>query len=84
MIVEIAWNSLMAVIIFFCLFYPVGFVDNMTSDKTTRSFLVFLFMWQFMLLTSTLCHLAITWIGLPEIASSLTNFLWMMCILFCG
>ena len=83
-IVEITWNSLMAVFLFFCIFYPVQYVDAMTKDVAIRSFLVFLFMWQFMLLTSTLCHFAITWIGLAEIASSLTNFLWMMFILFCG
>ncbi|KAL2066710.1 hypothetical protein VTL71DRAFT_2782 [Oculimacula yallundae] len=83
-IVEIAWNSLMALLLFFCIFYPVRYVDNMASDVTVRSFLMFLFFWQFMLLTSTMCHLAITWISLAEIASSLTNFLWVMAILFCG
>lgn len=70
---------------YFCWYYPVGFVRNTTSDdQAIRGFLVFLFLLVYLLLTSTFAHLAITWIDLPETAGVLTSLLWMLCILFCG
>ncbi|KAK9242212.1 ATP-binding cassette transporter CGR1 [Lipomyces tetrasporus] len=60
-LVEAAWNTLMAMMIYFCWYYPVGFVSNTTSDdETVRGFLVFLFLWMFMLFTSTFSHFAVT------------------------
>jgi ABC-type multidrug transport system permease subunit len=75
----------MAVIIYFCWYYPVGFVQNTTSDdQQIRGFLVFLFLWMFMLFTSTFSHFAIVCIGSPEEAGVLATLLWMLCIAFCG
>ncbi|KAF1949243.1 multidrug resistance protein CDR1 [Byssothecium circinans] len=84
-LIELFWNTVMAVIMYFCWYYPVGFVRNTSpEDQTIRGFLVFLFLWVYLLLTSTFAHLAITWIELPETAGVLTSLLWMLCILFCG
>jgi ABC-type multidrug transport system permease subunit len=84
-LVELAWNTLAAVIMYFCWYYPVGFVRNTTSDdQSTRGFLVFLFLWVYLLFTSTFAHMAITWIDLPETAGVVTSFFWLLCILFCG
>jgi ABC-type multidrug transport system permease subunit len=75
----------MAVILFFCTYYPIGFDENINSgNQSARGFLVFLLLWQYLLFVSTFAHSAITWIELPEMASTLTLFLWMLCILFCG
>ncbi|KAI1843835.1 hypothetical protein JX266_010094 [Neoarthrinium moseri] len=85
--VEIAWNTLMAAIAYFCWYYPVGFVQNAGSDGdevAIRGFLVFLFMWKFMLFTSTFSHFAIVWIETSETAGVLATLLWMFCISFCG
>ena len=83
--IELFWNSLMAVVMYFCWYYSVGFVRNTNpEDQAIRGFLVFLFLWAYLLLTSTFAHLAITWIDLPETAGVLTSLLWMLCILFCG
>ncbi|KAI8680770.1 hypothetical protein NCS56_00483000 [Fusarium sp. Ph1] len=84
-LVEVAWNSFMAVIMYFCWYYPVGFVQNTTSDDvSTRGFLVFLFLLMFMLFTSTFSHFAIVWIETAEEAGVLASLLWMLCISFCG
>ncbi|KAF4973589.1 hypothetical protein FSARC_163 [Fusarium sarcochroum] len=84
-LIELFWNSIMAVIMYFCWYYPVGFVRNTTpDDQAIRGFLVFLFLWVYLLFTSTFAHFAIVWIDLPETAGVLTSLLWMLCILFCG
>ncbi|GKU06341.1 abc transporter cdr4 [Fusarium langsethiae] len=84
-LVEAAWNTLMAVIIYFCWYYPVGFVQNTTSDdQHIRGFLVFLFLLMFMLFTSTFSHFGIVCIGTAEEAGVLATLLWMLCIAFCG
>lgn len=84
-IVELIWHSLMAPIMYFCWYYPVGFVRNTTpNDQAIRGFLVFLFLWVYLLFTSTFAHFAIFWIDLPETAGVLTSLFWMLCILFCG
>lgn len=84
-LIELGWSTLMAVIIFFCWYYPVGFFRNSTpDDQTIRGFLVFLFLWEYLLFTSTVAHFAIVWIDLPEEAGVLTTLLWVLCILFCG
>ncbi|KAF4961927.1 hypothetical protein FSARC_9968 [Fusarium sarcochroum] len=84
-LVEAAWNTLMAVIVYFCWYYPVGFVINTTSDdQTIRGFLVFLFLWMFMLFTSTFSHFAITWVPNAEIGGVIASLLWIFCLIFCG
>jgi ABC-type multidrug transport system permease subunit len=84
-LVEAVWNTLMAVIIYFCWYYPVGFVQNTTADdQHIRGFLVFLYLWMFMLFTSTFSHFAIVCIGTAEEAGVLANLLWLLCIAFCG
>ncbi|KAK9250566.1 ABC-2 type transporter-domain-containing protein [Lipomyces tetrasporus] len=84
-LVEAAWNTLMAMMIYFCWYYPVGFVSNTTSDdETVRGFLVFLFLWMFMLFTSTFSHFAVTWVPNSEIGGVIASLLWMFCLIFCG
>ncbi|KAF7560227.1 hypothetical protein G7046_g3935 [Stylonectria norvegica] len=84
-IVEIFWNTLMAVVMYFCWYYPVGLVQNTTSDDVhVRGFLVFLFLWMFMLFTSTFSHFAITWVGTAEEAGVLASLLWLLCMSFSG
>lgn len=69
-LIELAWHTLLAVIMYLYWYYPVGFVRNTTSDdQAIRGFLIFLFLWVYLLFTSTFAHFAI---------------FWMLCILFCG
>ncbi|KNB18128.1 hypothetical protein FOXG_15761 [Fusarium oxysporum f. sp. lycopersici 4287] len=75
----------MAVLIYFTWYYPVGFVRNTTSDdQAIRGFLVFLYLWMFMLFTSTFSHAAIVCIATAEEAGVIATLLWMLSISFCG
>ncbi|KAH7318100.1 ABC transporter [Stachybotrys elegans] len=84
-LVEALWNTLMAAMIYFCWYYPIGFVANTTSDdQAIRGFIVFLFLWMFMLFTSTFSHLAITWLPNAEIGGVFAGLIWIFCLIFCG
>lgn len=75
----------MAVLMYFTWYYPVGFVRNTTSDdQAIRGFLVFLYLWMFMLFTSTFSHAAIVCIATAEEAGVIGSLLWMLSISFCG
>ncbi|PLB46038.1 hypothetical protein P170DRAFT_458215 [Aspergillus steynii IBT 23096] len=84
-LVEIFWNTLMAVLVYFCWFYPVGFARNMSADdEHIRGFLIFLFSWMFMLFVSTFSHLCIAAIETPDMAGAVATLIWVLCITFCG
>jgi ATP-binding cassette, subfamily G (WHITE), member 2, PDR len=79
------WNMIVAAMAYFCWYYPVGFQQNTTADDAAiRGFLVFLFLWQFLLFTSTLSHLVIIIFDKPDLAGTLASLMWMLCISFCG
>lgn len=63
--VELPWNSLMAVVIYFCLYYPVGLYRNAepTNAVTERGGLFFLYCLVFLLFTSTFTNMVIAAIG---------------------
>lgn len=84
-VVEIAWNTVLAAVVFFCWYYPVGFQANTTGDDAaSRGLLGFLFLWQFFLFTSTFSHLVIIIFDTPDLAGTLASLMWMLCISFCG
>lgn len=79
------WNTVVAALVFLCWYYPVGFQQNTTPDDgAIRGFLIFLFLWQFFLFTSTFSHLVIIIFDTHDLAGTLANLMWMLCISFCG
>lgn len=85
-LVEIPWNSLMAVIIFFCWYYPIGLYRNAepTGAVTERGGLFFLFVWQFLLFTSTFTSMVISAIETAETGGNIANLMFTLCLVFCG
>ncbi|PGH14867.1 hypothetical protein AJ79_02729 [Helicocarpus griseus UAMH5409] len=85
-LVELPWNALMAVIIYFCWYYPIGLYNNaIPNDQVTeRGALLFLLILAFMLFTSTFAHMMIAGIELAETAGNLSNLLFMLTLIFCG
>ncbi|KAF9022747.1 ABC transporter protein [Hymenopellis radicata] len=69
---ELPWNALMAVFIFLCWYYPIGLG------------LVFLFVLNFLLFTSTFTHMVIAGIPTAETGGNLANLLFSLCLIFCG
>ncbi|GAA5899638.1 hypothetical protein JCM6882_001172 [Rhodosporidiobolus microsporus] len=83
-IVELVWNSLMAIIMFFCLHYPIGLYNNAGDDVHIRGFLFFLLVWQFLLFTSTFAHLCISFNSTAENGGNIANLLFVFFLLFFG
>jgi ATP-binding cassette subfamily G (WHITE) protein 2 (PDR) len=85
-IVELPWNSLMAVLIYFCWYYPIGLYKNAeyTDAVTLRGFQLFLFVWMFLLFTSTFTHMVIAGIDNAETGGNLANLMFSLCLIFCG
>jgi len=84
--VELPWNSLMAVIIYFCWYYPIGLYNNAAqTDKVTyRGFQFFLFVWMFLIFTSTFTHMVIAGIDSAETGGNIANLMFSLCLIFCG
>jgi ABC-type multidrug transport system permease subunit/ABC-type multidrug transport system ATPase subunit len=85
-LVELPWNSLMAVIIFFCWYYPIGLFRNAepSGEVHYRGFQLFLFTWMFLLFTSTFTHMVIAGIESAETGGNLANLMFSLCLVFCG
>ncbi|KAI1436261.1 ABC-2 type transporter-domain-containing protein [Xylaria sp. CBS 124048] len=85
-IVEIPWNTLMAVIMYFSWYYPVGLFRNTFEDGATteRGALVFLLIWAFLLFTCTFTHMIIAAFETAEAGGNVANLLFTLCLIFCG
>jgi ATP-binding cassette, subfamily G (WHITE), member 2, PDR len=85
-VVELPWNSLMAVLIFFCWYYPIGLVKNAipTHAVTERGGLMFLLIWQFLLFTSTFTNMVIAAIETAETGGNIANLMFSLTLIFCG
>ncbi|KAB8070348.1 ABC-2 type transporter-domain-containing protein [Aspergillus leporis] len=85
-VIELAWNTIMAILCFLVWFYPVGLYRNgqYTDTQHSRSTLAFLFIWATFLFASSLAHMLIAGVESPEIASTLSNVLAIMMYAFCG
>jgi ABC-type multidrug transport system permease subunit len=85
-LVEIPWNVLMGVIIFFCWYYPIGLYQNTepTGAVTERGALMFLFILCFLLFTSTFTNLVIAGIESAETGGNIAQLLFSLCLVFNG
>lgn len=85
-IVELPWNTLMAVFIFFCFYYPIGMYKNAIPDHQVheRGGLMFLFVWEFMLFTSTFTDMVVAGIEMAETAGNIAQLLFTLTLIFCG
>ncbi|WPH01081.1 Hypothetical protein R9X50_00391600 [Acrodontium crateriforme] len=85
-VVELPWNTLMAIIIFFTFYYPIGLYNNAipTDAVTLRGFQFFLFVLEFLLFTSTFTNMMISGIADAETGGNLANLMFSLCLIFCG
>lgn len=86
LIVELPWNSLMAVIMFLCWYYPVGLYNNasVAGQLTERGGLMFLFLLLFLIFTGTFSTMIIAGFETAEAGANIANLLFMLCLIFCG
>lgn len=85
-IVELPWNTLMAVLIFFCWYYPIGLYKNAepTHSVTERGGLMFLLVWEFLLFTSTFTNMIIAAIEDAETGGNIAVLMFSLTLVFCG
>ncbi|EMC97505.1 hypothetical protein BAUCODRAFT_454374 [Baudoinia panamericana UAMH 10762] len=85
-LVELPWNTLMAIIIFFCFYYPIGLYKNAipTGEVHLRGIQFFLLVWQFLLFTSTFSTFIIAGMADAETGGNIANLMFSLCLIFCG
>jgi ATP-binding cassette subfamily G (WHITE) protein 2 (PDR) len=85
-LVELPWNTLMAALIFFCWYYPIGLYRNAepTDAVAERGALMFLYILAFLLFTSTFSHFIIAGMDSAETAGNIANLMFSLCLVFCG
>lgn len=84
--VELPWNTLMSVLMFLCWYYPVGLYKNAedTDSVTLRGAQMWLFIWTFLLFSSTFAHFMVAAYDNAENAGNTGNLLFLLCLIFCG
>lgn len=85
-VVELPWNTLVSFFLFACWYYPIGLYHNAepTDSVTLRGAQMWLFIWTFLLFSSTFAHFMIAGFESAENAGNTGNMLFMLCLLFCG
>ncbi|PGH33976.1 hypothetical protein GX50_03213 [[Emmonsia] crescens] len=83
-IVELPWNTLMAVPAFFAWYYPIGFQHNSGDDVAGRSGTMFLLIWIFFMFGSTFSSMVISGIDLAETGGNVCQLLFSLTLIFCG
>lgn len=85
-LVEIFWNTLMAVLLYFCWYYPIGLYRNAepTNAVHERGALMFLLIWQFLLFTSTFANMVIAGVDTAETGGNIANLAFSLTLIFCG
>lgn len=86
LLIEMFWNTCMALAAYLCWYYPIGLYQNaeITHEVASRGGLTFLFIWAFMMFTSTSTHILVAGIDSADSAGSVGNICYMLCISFCG
>ncbi|KAJ4408698.1 Multidrug resistance protein [Didymella pomorum] len=85
-IIEMAWNAIMAIFCFLVWFYPVGLYRNMepTNSVHIRSFHTLLLVLVTFLFASSLAHMLIAGSPSEEVAGAFATLLSIMLYAFCG
>jgi len=85
-IVEVPWNTLAALIIFVCMYYPIGLQRNAAETDTVaqRGGLMFFLMWTFMMFGVTFASMVVAGAETAEIGGIIAIILFCMSLLFSG
>ncbi|KAJ7057894.1 ABC-2 type transporter-domain-containing protein [Mycena amicta] len=85
-LVELPWQLISAVVSFVSWYYPIGLYRNAVPmhQVKERGGLMFLFILQFMLFTSTFSQMLVAGSDSAETAGNIGNLLFSLTLLFCG
>jgi ATP-binding cassette subfamily G (WHITE) protein 2 (PDR) len=85
-LVELPYQTLMAVIMYCCWYYPTGMYRNAIPTNTVheRGALMFLLILTLLILISTFAHMIIAAAKDAEAGGNLSNMMFSLCLIFCG
>ncbi|KAG4433363.1 hypothetical protein IFR05_011147 [Cadophora sp. M221] len=84
--VEIPWNTLAALILFICMYYPIGLQHNAaeTNKEVERGGLMFFLMWTFMMFGVTFTSMVVAGAQSAEVGAIIAVILFAMSLIFSG
>ncbi|KAJ4248431.1 Multidrug resistance protein [Fusarium torreyae] len=85
-VVEMFWNTVMAIFSFLLWYFPMGLYRNARESgaEHSRATLVFLFIWLFFVYTTSFAFLAIAGLESAEVAGGIVALLTITMFAFCG
>ncbi|KAH8695317.1 ABC-2 type transporter-domain-containing protein [Talaromyces proteolyticus] len=85
-IVELPWNTLAALLIYFPFYYLVGLYRNAepTDAVHQRGGLMFLLTWSFMMMAGTFSHMIVAGLPTAEVGAVIALVLFAFSLIFCG
>ncbi|QSZ36007.1 hypothetical protein DSL72_007131 [Monilinia vaccinii-corymbosi] len=85
-LVELAWSTLVAVIISLSCYYPMGMYRNALLTKTMleRNGVMLLLIWVYLIYASTFGYMVQVGLELTEMAGILSNAVFLLSLMFCG
>ncbi|KAF7854551.1 hypothetical protein EAF04_010360 [Stromatinia cepivora] len=85
-LVEVSWNTSLAIIIFLSWYYPMGMYRNAVLTKTMleRNGVMLLLIWVYLIYASTFGYMVQVGLELMEMAGNLSNAAFSLSLLFCG
>lgn len=85
-LVEVFWNTVAALIMFPCWYYPMNLYRNamQTNAVHERGFLMFLLLWGFLLFCATFSSLVIAAMDTAENGGNAANLMFNLSLIFCG
>ncbi|KAF3941690.1 hypothetical protein ABW19_dt0210327 [Dactylella cylindrospora] len=85
-IVEIPWQTLASILVYFSFYFPTGMYKNAlaTNTEVERGGLFFLYCLSFYIFTSTFGTMIIAGVELAENGGNIANLLFSICLIFCG
>ncbi|KAK6503559.1 hypothetical protein TWF481_008573 [Arthrobotrys musiformis] len=86
LLVELPWQTLAAVLVFFSFYFPTGMYKNaiVSNTEVERGGLFFLYCLSFYLFTSTFGTMVIAGVELAETGGNIANLMFSVCLIFCG
>lgn len=83
--VELPWNIIMALPVFFSWYYPIGLYRNAPPGaEAERGGTMFLLILIFLMFTSTFSSMIIAGIEQPETGSNIAQLMFSLCLVFNG
>ncbi|CAI7673956.1 unnamed protein product [Penicillium pancosmium] len=83
--VELPWNIIMALPVYFSWYYPIGLYRNAPAGEVTaRGGTMFLLILIFLMFTSTFSSMIIAGIEQPETGSNIAQLMFSLCLIFNG